>query len=119
MDRTVARAHEPAGPGQLERLREHEEALAALLADAQEEATRVVGEARAHAEEARHRLDEEIRREARRIRERAELEARETRRNVLAEARARARRLHEVPDERIDELADEVFHRLCSRGGPR
>ena len=114
MERTVARVDGPAGSGQLERLREHEQALAELLADAREEADRVVEEERARAESARRRLDEEIDVEAARIRKRARLEAEEAHRDLLAEARARVQHLEEVPEERIAELADGVFRRLFS-----
>lgn len=119
MGRTSEGSDESTVTGQLDRLREHERALAEQLERARSEAERIVQEEQARARAARERLEAEIRAEEEKLRRVIRADAEEEVRKVLAEARARARRMEGVPEPRVKELAESVFRGLLAVGdGP-
>lgn len=119
MGRTGDESDRAAGERQLDRLRQHEQSLAAQLKEAQAEATRLLDEEQSRVDAARSELADEIRSETGRIRNRMRAAAQEESRNILAEAREEAERLAGVSDGRISQLADGVFQRLFAGAADR
>jgi vacuolar-type H+-ATPase subunit H len=104
-------------PNQLAELLACEQELAVQLARAQEDARRLVDEARAEAARAEAALEGSLQAEAERLRASIREEIQASLREIAARTRERIARFEAVSDEEVARLADAAFLRLIGREG--
>ena len=114
--RTDGEAPHPAPAGDLGRLIETEQRLEARLAEAAEEARRLVEAARAAAFGAEEAMERELQEAAQRLEAEIEADRRRQAEAIAAEARRQASAFEHVTPRRVAELARYVVDRVVAAG---